>query len=291
MNKKTGQGSSHKQNSYKKKPQQNQQVLSQSFFSFNNNDPTAIEKKSLNSNLKQPSDGIKSFNSSQLQKLDVFSILFDIPHIATPADSLQCPLTEDQFKKHTNDPAYEPEKYPVQKLYDLKYKIGAVQQIPLAGRFFQMKAYQWEAIKAGVLYGTWSTSIDQNILLDQAFCEAKGKYPIILFFSINQSKSFQGVAIMKSRNKIVFKSVKLPSQTFLKRRNALTKILNQIYKIILLTHQKTTRKTHFIFINFIIFAQKYMKQISKYFQSILGKPLMETRCLGQHQKILRTLFH
>ncbi|KAL4511862.1 hypothetical protein ABPG72_012707 [Tetrahymena utriculariae] len=199
MNKKSGQGSGHKQKTYKKKPQQNQQILSQSFFSFNNNDPTAIEKKCLNSNLKQPSDGIKSFNSSQLQKLDVFYILFDIPHTATPADSLEYPLTEDKFKKHTNDPAYQPEKYPVQKLCDLKYKIGVVQQIPLAGRFFQMKAYQWEAIKAGVLYGTWSTSIDQNILLDQAFCEAKGKYPIILFFSINQSKSFQGVAIMKSR--------------------------------------------------------------------------------------------
>ncbi|EAR94570.3 hypothetical protein TTHERM_00047100 (macronuclear) [Tetrahymena thermophila SB210] len=199
MNRKPGQGSHHNQNTYNKKPQKNQQILSQSFFSFNNNDPAAIEKKCLNSNLKQPSDGIKSFNSSQLQKLDVFSILLDIPHIATPADSLECPLSEEQFKKHTNDPAYEPEKYPVQKLYDLKYKIGIIQQIPQAARFFQMKAYQWEAIKAGVLYGTWSTSIDQNILLDQAFCEAKGKYPIILFFSINQSKSFQGVAVMKSR--------------------------------------------------------------------------------------------
>ena len=64
-------------------------------------------------------------------------------------------------------------------------------------RYFVIKSYAEDDIHRSIKYNMWTSTEHGNRRLDQAFKEQKGK-PIYLFFSVNGSGHFCGMAQMKS---------------------------------------------------------------------------------------------
>ncbi|CAH1247792.1 YTHDF2 [Branchiostoma lanceolatum] len=69
---------------------------------------------------------------------------------------------------------------------------------PKNARFFVIKSYSEDDIHRSIKYHIWCSTEHGNKRLDQAFRERKGKGPIYLFFSVNGSGHFCGVAQMTS---------------------------------------------------------------------------------------------
>ncbi|XP_020109069.1 uncharacterized protein LOC109724604 isoform X1 [Ananas comosus] len=66
-------------------------------------------------------------------------------------------------------------------------------------RFFIIKSYSEDNVHKSIKYGVWASTANGNKKLDSAFHEAKERedpYPIFLFFSVNASGQFCGVAEM-----------------------------------------------------------------------------------------------
>lgn len=78
---------------------------------------------------------------------------------------------------------------------------------PTNNKFFIIKSYTEEDVHKAVKYGIWSSTAAGNKVLDAAFCEleefkkenADQEADVYLFFSVNKSKHFCGVAKMVSR--------------------------------------------------------------------------------------------
>ena len=76
---------------------------------------------------------------------------------------------------------------------------------PSNNRFFIIKSYTEEDVHKAIKYGIWSSTSKGNQVLDEAFIEVdefrnenKDKNAeVFLFFSVNKSKHFCGVARMK----------------------------------------------------------------------------------------------
>lgn len=67
---------------------------------------------------------------------------------------------------------------------------------PAAARFFVIKSYTEEDVQKSLKYEIWSSTVLGNKRLDAAFRESSAKMPIYLFFSVNGSRHFCGVAQM-----------------------------------------------------------------------------------------------
>ncbi|XP_073001878.1 uncharacterized protein [Typha latifolia] len=66
-------------------------------------------------------------------------------------------------------------------------------------KFFVIKSYNKDDVQASIKYGVWTSSVNGNKKLDSAYREAKEQEdpcPVLLFFSVNASKNFCGVAEM-----------------------------------------------------------------------------------------------
>lgn len=69
---------------------------------------------------------------------------------------------------------------------------------PKAARFFVIKSFSEDDIHRSIKYGIWCSTEYGNKRLDTAFREREGKGPIYLFYSVNGSGHFCGVAQMSS---------------------------------------------------------------------------------------------
>jgi len=69
---------------------------------------------------------------------------------------------------------------------------------PTSARFFVIKSYSEEDIHRSIKYGIWCSTEYGNKRLDAAYQEQQGVGPIYLFFSVNGSGHFCGMAEMTS---------------------------------------------------------------------------------------------
>ena len=65
-------------------------------------------------------------------------------------------------------------------------------------RFFVIKSYSEDDVHRSIKYSIWCSTEHGNKRLDNAFKEREGKGPIYLFFSVNASGHFCGIAQMTS---------------------------------------------------------------------------------------------
>ncbi|AAS51067.1 ACL161Cp [Eremothecium gossypii ATCC 10895] len=86
---------------------------------------------------------------------------------------------------------------------------GAAAIVPEGSRFFVIKSFNLENIKASFKHGVWTSTKRGNKRLSKAYVGLPAGARIFLFFSVNKSGKFCGVAEMKSnilqgdsRNKI-----------------------------------------------------------------------------------------
>ncbi|XP_076326343.1 YTH domain-containing family protein 1-like isoform X2 [Tachypleus tridentatus] len=70
---------------------------------------------------------------------------------------------------------------------------------PKNARFFIIKSYSEDDIHRSIKYSIWCSTEHGNKRLDAAFHEREGKGPIFLFFSVNGSGHFCGMAQMVSK--------------------------------------------------------------------------------------------
>jgi YTH domain-containing family protein len=69
---------------------------------------------------------------------------------------------------------------------------------PKFARFFVIKSYSEDDVHKSIKYGVWASTDTGNRRLDQAYRETSKKGPIYLFFSVNASGQFSGMAQMES---------------------------------------------------------------------------------------------
>lgn len=69
---------------------------------------------------------------------------------------------------------------------------------PKGARFFVIKSYSEDDVHRSIKYNIWCSTEHGNKRLDAAFREREGKGPIYLFFSVNASGHFCGMAEMMS---------------------------------------------------------------------------------------------
>ena len=74
------------------------------------------------------------------------------------------------------------------------------------GKFFVIKSIDEANILSSIRFKIWCSTIKGNQKLQKAYKEADKKYPIFLFFSVNGSGKFMGIALMNSdvENKVNF---------------------------------------------------------------------------------------
>jgi len=69
---------------------------------------------------------------------------------------------------------------------------------PPSARFFVIKSYTEDDVQKSLKHGIWSSTVLGNKRLDAAYRESHERGPIYLFFSVNGSRHFCGVAQMTS---------------------------------------------------------------------------------------------
>lgn len=65
-------------------------------------------------------------------------------------------------------------------------------------RFFVIKSYTHEDVHRSIRHSIWASTETGNRRLDRAFREAHPSCPVYLFYSVNASGHFCGVAMLKS---------------------------------------------------------------------------------------------
>ena len=70
---------------------------------------------------------------------------------------------------------------------------------PKAARFFVIKSYSEDDVHRSIKYNIWCSTDHGNRRLDSAFVKSDGHAPVYLFFSVNGSGHFCGMAEMTSR--------------------------------------------------------------------------------------------
>ena len=66
------------------------------------------------------------------------------------------------------------------------------------GKFYVIKSLEESNILSSIRFKIWCSTIKGNQKLQKAYKEADKKYPIFLFFSVNGSGKFMGIALMNS---------------------------------------------------------------------------------------------
>lgn len=69
---------------------------------------------------------------------------------------------------------------------------------PKLARFFIIKSYSEDDVHKSIKYGIWASTDTGNRRLDAAYRESADRGPIYLFFSVNASGQFSGMAQMES---------------------------------------------------------------------------------------------
>merc|ERR1719331_5331 len=69
---------------------------------------------------------------------------------------------------------------------------------PKYARFYVIKSYSEDDVHKSIKYGVWASTDTGNRRLDAAYREHCHKGPIYLFFSVNASGQFSGMAQMES---------------------------------------------------------------------------------------------
>ena len=69
---------------------------------------------------------------------------------------------------------------------------------PKFARFYIIKSYSEDDVHKSIKYGVWASTDTGNRRLDAAYRETGAKGPIFLFFSVNASGQFSGMAQMES---------------------------------------------------------------------------------------------
>jgi len=69
---------------------------------------------------------------------------------------------------------------------------------PKSARFFIIKSYSEDDVHKSIKYGIWASTDTGNRRLDAAYRESASRGPIYLFFSVNASGQFSGMAQMES---------------------------------------------------------------------------------------------
>lgn len=70
---------------------------------------------------------------------------------------------------------------------------------PKAARFFVIKSYSEDDVYISIKYNVWCSTEHGNRRLDSAYAKGEGNTPVYLFFSVNGSGHFCGMAEMTSR--------------------------------------------------------------------------------------------
>eukprot|EP00638_Chattonella_subsalsa_P014379 CAMPEP_0117835334 /NCGR_PEP_ID=MMETSP0949-20121206/11433_1 /TAXON_ID=44440 /ORGANISM="Chattonella subsalsa, Strain CCMP2191" /LENGTH=774 /DNA_ID=CAMNT_0005677323 /DNA_START=229 /DNA_END=2555 /DNA_ORIENTATION=- len=97
------------------------------------------------------------------------------------------------------DPSFSSNPLPEPVINYQKFEGINTQEIdlqPEGARYFVIKSYSEDDIHKSIKYGLWASTEQGNRRLDQAFQSAKG--PVYLFYSVNASGQFCGMAQMKS---------------------------------------------------------------------------------------------
>jgi len=69
---------------------------------------------------------------------------------------------------------------------------------PRHARFFVIKSYSEDDVHKAIKYGVWASTDTGNRRLDTAYRDTSAKGPVYLFFSVNASGQFSGMAQMDS---------------------------------------------------------------------------------------------
>ena len=89
-----------------------------------------------------------------------------------------------KLKVHTNPNAYNPKEFNIS---------------PKAARFFVIKSYSEDDVHRSIKYNIWCSTEHGNRRLDSAYFKGDNQVPVYLFFSVNGSGHFCGMAEMMSR--------------------------------------------------------------------------------------------
>ena len=89
-----------------------------------------------------------------------------------------------QLKVYTNPNAYNPKEFNI---------------YPKAARFFVIKSYSEDDVHRSIKYNIWCSTEHGNRRLDSAYFKGDSQVPVYLFFSVNGSGHFCGMAEMMSR--------------------------------------------------------------------------------------------
>lgn len=95
----------------------------------------------------------------------------------------QTPYNSDSMSKMTLQNQYNPREFNL---------------VPKGARFFVIKSYSEDDVHRSIKYKIWCSTEHGNRRLDQAYREREGKGPVYLFFSVNGSGHFCGMAEMTS---------------------------------------------------------------------------------------------
>jgi len=102
-------------------------------------------------------------------------------------------------KKFISDPSLVAANSLVEKLNaEHQYNPKEFDLNPEHARFFVIKSYSEDDIHRSIKYGIWCSTDYGNKRLDSAFNELNGKGPLYLFYSVNGSGHFCGIAEMCS---------------------------------------------------------------------------------------------
>jgi len=89
-----------------------------------------------------------------------------------------------ELKVYTNPNAYNPKEFNIN---------------PKAARFFVIKSYSEDDVHRSIKYNIWCSTEHGNRRLDSAYFKGDSQVPVYLFFSVNGSGHFCGMAEMMSR--------------------------------------------------------------------------------------------
>lgn len=130
---------------------------------------------------RNPSSTSESEQSSSVQS--------SVPnHSVSSAPVVKAPL------KPVIDPSLVLDKQQLEHIYNPK----TFDLDPVNARFFVIKSYSEDDIHRSIKYSIWCSTEHGNKRLDTAFKNQEGKGPVYLFYSVNGSGHFCGIAQMMS---------------------------------------------------------------------------------------------
>lgn len=168
---------------YNKRHQPTQHTLS-SFLNIV--DKTKFNEKSKETTKQQTTatatNGTRSADACDATKTPTENSDSTFEHLAEQTVNLH--IEQPQLVVYTNPSAYNPKEFNTS---------------PKAARFFVIKSYSEDDIHRSIKYNIWCSTEHGNRRLDSAYFKGDAQVPVYLFFSVNGSGHFCGMAEMQSR--------------------------------------------------------------------------------------------